>query len=401
MEKNYKGLNIAIISLASAAVIALLIFFIMNISMASYKNVAEKYDKAINEGRYEDAYEYLDVEDSVFLTEKEFLERNSVLSDVLNGFDIKSIIKTVGKKGINIALSRLLGVQYKVIEASDEDGIASVTYEKSSKYDVYGILKDMSTVQLKKSDHNHMLFFPNWRISDENIIVNDITLYVPKCQKVLINGIEMPASYMQGEEGNYVIYKIPGLYNGDQVCSITMDGENYKHYNISAKKSKDTIYVEDINATPEQQLEAVNAAYDAFKKIIDAEAKGADFSEIQGMFTPDSLKAEKEKFNEDKASFITTNKTSGIKEVNVKDVTATFYDVSFTNGTVEIGVMLEYNDSNKGVVEPFIASFTGKSEGEDYNNNDTQIIRMQYVDGKWLVSSSGENRIAENNWFVL
>lgn len=294
MEKNYKGLNIAIISLAAASVIALIIFFIMNISMASYKNVAEKYDRAINEGRYEDAYEYLDVEDSVFLTEKEFLERNSVLSDVLNGFDVKSIVKTLGKKGINIALSRLLGVQYKVVEAEDADGMASVTYEKSSKYDPYGILKGMSTVQLKKSDHNHMLFFPNWRISDDSIIVNDITLYVPKCQKVLINGIEMPASYMQGEEGNYVIYKIPGLYNGDQVCSITMDGENYKHYNISAKKSKDTIYVEDINATPEQQLEAVNAAYDAFKKIIDAEARGADFNEIKDIFTPDSVKAERE-----------------------------------------------------------------------------------------------------------
>ena len=243
MEKNYKGLNIAIISLAAASVIALFIFFIMNISMASYKNVAEKYDKAINEGRYEDAYEYLDVEDSVFLTKKEFLERNSVLSDVLNGFDVKSIVKTLGKKGINIALSRLLGIQYKVVEAEDADGMATVTYEKSSKYDPYGILNGMSTVQLKKSDHNHMLFFPNWRISDDSIIVNDITLYVPKCQKVLINGIEMPSSYMQGEEGNYVIYKIPGLYNGDQVCSITMDGENYKHYNISAKKSKDTIYV--------------------------------------------------------------------------------------------------------------------------------------------------------------
>lgn len=401
MEKNYKGLNIAIISLAAASVIALLIFVIMNISMSSYKNVAEKYDRAINEGRYDDAYEYLDVEDSVFLTEKEFLERNSVLSDVLNGFDVKSIVKTLGKKGVNIALSRLLGVQYKVIEAEDADGMASVTYEKSSKYDPYGVLNGMSTVQLKKSDHNHMLFFPNWRITDDSIIVNDITLYVPKCQKVLINGIEMPASYMQGEEGNYVIYKIPGLYNGDQVCSITMDGENYKHYNISAKKSKDIIYVEDINATPEQQLEAVNAAYDAFKKIIDAEARGADFNEIKDIFTPDSIKAEREKYNEDKTSFITTNKTSGIKEVNVKDVAATFYDISFTNGTVEIGVMLEYNDSNKGVIEPMIATFLGRNEGEDSNNNDTQIIRMQYVDGKWLVSSSGENRIAENNWFML
>ena len=149
MNKQYKGLNIAIISLASASVLALLIFFIMNISMASYKNVAEKYDRAINEGRYEDAYEYLDVEDSVFLTKKEFLERNSVTSDVLNSADYKSVIKTVGKKGTNILLSRLLGVQYKVIEADDEDGVASVTYEKSSKYDVYGIIKPFKSKKRK------------------------------------------------------------------------------------------------------------------------------------------------------------------------------------------------------------------------------------------------------------
>ena len=401
MNKQYKGLNIAIISLASASVLALLIFFIMNISMASYKNVAEKYDRAINEGRYEDAYEYLDVEDSVFLTKKEFLERNSVTSDVLNSADYKSVIKTVGKKGTNILLSRLLGVQYKVIESGDEDGVASVTYEKSSKYDVYGIIKGISTIELKKSDHNHMLLFPNWRINDDSIIVSNTTLYIPKCQRALINGIEIPASYVQGEEGGYVIYKIPGLYNGDQVCSITMDGENYKHYNVSAKKSNDIIYVDDVNATLEEQREAINAAYDAFKKIIDAEARGADFSEIQDMFTPDSIKTEKDKYNEDKSNFLATNKTSGIKEVNLKDVAATFYDISYTNGTIEIGVLLEYNDSNKGVIEPFIASFLNKSEGEDYDNNDSQIIRLQYVGDRWLVSSSGENRVAENNWFFL
>lgn len=401
MKNNYRGLNIAIISIGAAAALALVIFFIMNISMASYKNVAEKYDRAVNEGRYEDAYEYLDVEDSVFLTKKEYLDRHNLLTGALDEFNISDAIKTVGTKGLDIFLSRLLGIQYKVIESDAEDGIANVTYEKSSRYDVYGILKDMTTVELKKSSSNHMLIFPDWRISDDKVIVNNITLYVPKCQNARLNGIDIPASYKQGEEGKYTIYKIPGLYTGDQLCSITMDGENYKHYNVSAKKSNDTIYVDDVDASPEQQREAVDAAYDAFKKIIDAEAKGADFNEISTLFTSDSLKSEKDKYDEDKTYFMTTAKTHGITEVDVKDVTATFYDIAYTNGTVEIGVLLEYTNANKGVVNPYIAAFTGKTEGEDSASDLTQVIRMQYVGDKWLVSSSGTNRIVENSWFMI
>lgn len=401
MKDNYKGLNIAIISLVTAVVIAIIIFFIENVAMTGYKSVAEKYDKAMNEGRYEDAYEYLDIEDSVFLTKKEFLERNSIASDLLNSFDLQSALEAVGTKGVDIAISRLLGVQYKVVEDHEEDGNATVTFEKTSKYDAVGVLKGMTTLNLKKSEHNHMGIFSNWRVEDETLIAKDITLYIPKAKRVLIDGIEIPSSYVDGEKDNYTIYKIPGLYTGDHICSLTMDGENYKHFNIASNRSKDTIYVEDINVTIEQQQEAMRAAYDAFKTIVSAEARGADFNEIQELFVPGSIKSEKEKFNEDKTAFITTSKTSGITEVTIKDVTASFYDQAFTNGTLEIGVMLEYNDSNKGINEPIVAEIFDKTNGEDAGNNITQVIRMQYVDGKWLVSSSGNNRIVENVWFML
>ena len=73
--------------------------------------------------------------------------------------------------------------------------------------------------------------------------------------------------------------------------------------------------------------------------------------------------------------------------------------MAFVDGTIEVSVKLEYTDSNQGVIDPYIAYFVKKDRGEDTNNNMTQLVRMRYVDGDWVVSSSGDSGVAGNNWF--
>ena len=399
MNKENKGLNIAIYSLGGGVVVCIILFFIINLVSGSYVNVAQKYDKAVQEGRYEDAYEYLDVEDSVFLTKSEYLTRNSVITDIVTGLDVKSVIKTVGKKGIGMLIYNLMNMQYEVAQQQDEDGKAVVTFLKKPKWDKDGIMTDMSTITLTKNDSNHMLFFSDWRVSNEDVIVKNITLEIPKYQKAYIDGIAIPESYIDSSTEDTITYVIPGLFTGEHRCSLTNDGLDFKNYNVSANKNDAKITIKEVDVTKEEQQVIIDKAYDAFKTITEAELAGTDFNGIKDRFAEETVALERLKYNEDKNNFYTTNKSSGIDAVEVKDVIASIYDMSYVDGTVEVSVKLEYNDSNKGVIDPYIAYFLGRNRGEDSNNDMTQLVRMRYVNGDWVVGSSGDSGVAGNNWF--
>lgn len=399
MKNGNKGLNIAIVSLAAACVIAIIIFFGINAGNSGYENVAKKYDKAVSEGKYEDAYEYLDVKDSVFLTKSEYLARQSVVADAFNSLDVKGLIKTVGKKGLGILVNSLFNMQYEVVESKEDDGKAVVAFLKKPKQDTYGILTDTATVKLTKNSSNHMLFFSDWRVSNEDVIVKNITLEIPKYKMAYIDGVAIPESYLDSSTDDTNTYVIPGLYTGAHVCSLSNDGETYKNYNVTTDKSNSRVVVKEVEVSKEEQQVVIDKAYNAFRTITEAELKGSDFNEIKGIFLPESVLSEREKFNEDKNNFYTTNKSSGIDNVEVKDVIASIYDMAFVDGTIEVSVKLEYTDSNQGVIDPYIAYFVKKDRGEDTNNNMTQLVCMRYVDGDWVVSSSGDSGVAGNNWF--
>ncbi len=399
MMKENKGLKIAVISLASAVVVALILFFAINASSSSYKTVAEQYDRAVRDGRYEDAYKYLDVEDSVFLTETEYLTRQSILGDVLNSYDISSLVEKVAEKGFNMIISKLINIQYEVVESKDQDGKASVTFMRKPIFDTYGVLSEMTTIALIKDDTNTMLFFPDWRVDDQKVIVHDITLEIPKYTSAYIDGIAIPASYMESENGDKLIYHIPGLYTGDHVCSLSNDGYNFNTFSFITDRSNSTVRIEEFEATVEDQQAVIDKAYEAFRAITEAEVRGAEFGEIRGYFTNDSIAAEREKYNQAKEYFLTTAKTSGIDSVDVKDVVASIYGASFVDGTMEVTVSLEYKDTNTGKIDPYIAAIIGKDSGVDADNRMTQTIRMRYEDGNWKVSSTGSRSVADNCWF--
>jgi len=170
----------------------------------------------------------------------------------------------------------------------------------------------------------------------------------------------------------------------------------YKNYNITAGRSNTEIYVRDVTLDDNQRNEVISAAYDAFKAIIQAEARGADFEEVSSYYAPEYKKVEKTKYDEDKKSYYSEEEQTGITSVEISDVKLSIYNEAFTDGTLEVSVQLNYKDTNKGKINTYVM---GVFEGTDSNHEITQVVRMQYVDGKWLVSSFGDNRILDNQWF--
>ena len=77
-------------------------------------------------------------------------------------------------------------------------------------------------------------------------------------------------------------------------------------------------------------------------------------------------------------------------------LSTTWYNEAFTDGTLEVSVQLDYKDTNKGKINTYVL---GVFEGTDDNHEITQVMRMQYVDGRWVVSSFGDNRIIDYQWF--
>lgn len=395
-NKPTKGLRIAIIVLAVVFVLGLIIFLSINLTITGYKNVAEKYDKAVKVGDFDKAYECLDVDESVFLTKESYSIRQSIVGDVARGISIQDVVEKVGKKAYDFALSRFAKVNYKVLEANQDGDEAVVTFQLTPRLQFLDFLADTKTIKLKKCSNNHMGIFANWKVVDEAVIAQNIKLNVPTSKKVYIDGIEMPEEYLTSEENNIRVYTIPGLFTGSHVCTITDDEVTYKNYNITAGRSNTEIYVRDVTLDDNQRNEVISAAYDAFKAIIQAEARGADFEEVSSYYAPEYKKVEKTKYDEDKKSYYSEEEQTGITSVEISDVKLSIYNEAFTDGTLEVSVQLNYKDTNKGKINTYVM---GVFEGTDSNHEITQVVRMQYVDGKWLVSSFGDNRILDNQWF--
>lgn len=395
-NKPTKGLRIAIIVLASLFVVGLIVFLSINLSITGYKSVAEKYDKAVKAGDFDKAYECLNVDDSVFLTKEAYSIRQSVIADVVQGISIQDTVEKIGKKAYDFILNRFANVNYEVLEANQDGDEAVVTFKLSPRYDMLSFLSENKTIKLKKCSHNHMGIFSNWKVVDDTVIAENIKLNVPNSKKAYIDGIEIPEEYFTGEENGMKIYVIPGLFTGSHVCTTTDDEVTFKNYNITAGRSNTEIIVKDVSLDEEQRQNVINASYDAFKAVIEAEARGAEFDEVASYFAPEYRRIEKAKYDEDKKSFYSAEEQTGITSAEISDVKGSIYNEAFTDGTLEVSVQLDYKDTNKGKINTYVL---GVFEGTDDNHEITQVMRMQYVDGRWVVSSFGDNRIIDYQWF--
>ncbi|MCR4612243.1 MAG: hypothetical protein K5644_10130 [Lachnospiraceae bacterium] len=377
--------------------ILLIIFIIINASITGYEHVAKKYGKAMKSNDYDTAYSCLYTKDSVFLTKEGFLKFCSVQESYSNE-EIETGLTYLFEEGVEKIINRLIGLNYDVSETIRDGDNAQVTFLIYSGIDTRKLLPSTATVHLKKSSSNHMGIFPDWRVVDEDILVLDTTLQIPDCDTAYIDGIEIPDSYLVSKENGVRTYNIPGLYTGIHVCSIKKGEEELKHYGFASNQSNQKVVVSEESLDEATQRDAVNACYEAFKSIITAEATGADFSQISHLFAPSYVEKARENFETDKSYFKLKDSKGGIETVNVKDVSASVYNQIKNDNVTVVSIKLNYNNSNTGKTNLYI--FETKA-GADTNNEESQIINMQLIDGKWLISSFGDNEVVGNNWFMF
>ena len=342
--------------------IMIAIFFNVGQNTFGYENVAKNYFKSIADCDWDQVYNELELKESAFINKDAFLEMR--------------------KEDDKISYSKI-----KVESVADKNTAhVNITYyEKGSDY-ASGELQVKLTRQPKKS----FLFFDNWKVSPDNYVVNDFTIYAPQGADVYLDNQVIPDKYItkKSSSPDSDCYQIPQMFVGTHTSFISFDGFTGPETPVFAQYDYDYLSLEydSLSVTSKQQEEILNTAYGILQKELAAGVAGNDFSTIEDLFTDDSVVDAKDSYNSYYLdNFAASGSRSAVKKLSLNNVTGSFSDFRISNGTIYAEVILSYDYTVDFRKKDF---WTEKYEKETYDSDASTRYYLQYEDGTWKLSSS-------------
>ena len=342
--------------------IMIAVFFNVGQNTFGYENVAKNYFKSIADCDWNQVYNELELKESAFINKDAFLEMR--------------------KEDDKISYSKI-----KVESVADKNTAhVNITYyEKGSDY-ASGELQVKLTRQPKKS----FLFFDNWKVSPDNYVVNDFTIYAPQGADVYLDNQVIPDKYItkKSSSPDSDCYQIPQMFVGTHTSFISFDGFTGPETPVFAQYDYDYLSLEydSLSVTSKQQEEILNTAYGILQKELAAGVAGNDFSTIEDLFTDDSVVDAKDSYNSYYLdNFAASGSRSAVKKLSLNNVTGSFSDFRISNGTIYAEVILSYDYTVDFRKKDF---WTEKYEKETYDSDASTRYYLQYEDGTWKLSSS-------------
>lgn len=342
--------------------IMIAVFFNVGQNTFGYENVAKNYFKSIADCDWDQVYNELELKESAFINKDAFLEMR--------------------KEDDKISYSKI-----KVESVADKNTahVNIIYYEKGSDY-ASGELQVKLTRQPKKS----FLFFDNWKVSPDNYVVNDFTIYAPQGADVYLDNQVIPDKYItkKSSSPDSDCYQIPQMFVGTHTSFISFDGFTGPETPVFAQYDYDYLSLEydSLSVTSKQQEEILNTAYGILQKELAAGVAGNDFSTIEDLFTDDSVVDAKDSYNSYYLdNFTASGSRSAVKKLSLNNVTGSFSDFRISNGTIYAEVILSYDYTVDFRKKDF---WTEKYEKETYDSDASTRYYLQYEDGTWKLSSS-------------
>lgn len=342
--------------------IMIAVFFNVGQNTFGYENVAKNYFKSIADCDWDQVYNELELKESAFINKDAFLEMR--------------------KEDDKISYSKI-----KVESVADKNTAhVNITYyEKGSDY-ASGELQVKLTRQPKKS----FLFFDNWKVSPDNYVVNDFTIYAPQGADVYLDNQVIPDKYItkKSSSPDSDCYQIPQMFVGTHTSFISFDGFTGPETPVFAQYDYDYLSLEydSLSVTSKQQEEILNTAYGILQKELAAGVAGNDFSTIEDLFTDDSVVDAKDSYNSYYLdNFAASDSRSAVKKLSLNNVTGSFSDFRISNGTIYAEVLISYDYTIDYRKKDW---WTGKYEKETYDGDSSTRYYLQYQDGTWKLSSS-------------
>ena len=342
--------------------IMIAVFFNVGQNTFGYENIAKNYFKSIADCDWDQVYNELELKESAFINKDAFLEMR--------------------KEDDKISYSKI-----KVESVADKNTahVNIIYYEKGSDY-ASGELQVKLTRQPKKS----FLFFDNWKVSPDNYVVNDFTIYAPQGADVYLDNQVIPDKYItkKSSSPDSDCYQIPQMFVGTHTSFISFDGFTGPETPVFAQYDYDYLSLEydSLSVTSKQQEEILNTAYGILQKELAAGVAGNDFSTIEDLFTDDSVVDAKDSYNSYYLdNFAASDSRSAVKKLSLNNVTGSFSDFRISNGTIYAEVLISYDYTVDYRKKDW---WTGKYEKETYDGDSSTRYYLQYQDGTWKLSSS-------------
>ena len=353
-----------LIGLGLGLLVALIIAFCVLGSQYKPEKIAEGYFVAAANNDMDKLYSYMGVKDK--------------------GLTSKKIFKKIRKDD---EAQKLLNYSVSSINKSDDGLSASVVIN----YTLKGDSKSSSaTINLVKDKNNKLLFFDNWKISEEtSVIVEDYEIGVLKGAKVKLEGVTLDKSYIDSKKSddNEDVYVIPEIFKGEYEAEVTLKNgltgsgtitpSSYGSANLNnlsiTKEGKNTL--EKTLPTTINKLYQAAIEQKAFNDIkADYEYKGSDLKDLDDEYT----------------SLMEAANSRGLKKYNATKVEIT--DSAFTDeGYIEVKADVDYEYT-------VTYSFLGEEETKNGTDNDNVKLTFDYVDGQYkLIDMSGMTKYF--SWF--
>jgi len=384
-----KGVKIGIV----AAIVVIIVGVVLNNKFkkdTSPETVAKEYFEDVAAANWEDVYGYYDLTESNFINKKMYAKavKNKDKIEYTNfevkNNDMESIedifnadVEEDSKK--NEGMNKTIVIQYA---------------EKGNTNQIY-------TVNLVKQQKKKFLFYDNWKVVPQEMVVKNYTIRTLRDFKVEVDGIKIDKSYIRKddsssesdyeEDDEFVTYEIPTIFGGTHNIkisgefiethedTITCDAYNSTMYRFTEAEVK-----KDFTKDIEENLDK------AISKIYEAALDNKEFKDLDIGFEFIS-----EEDNEDEHENLVENYDRLVK--NLDDLA---YFGEIVASKLELKDFEIDNDSvylNNGrprAQYDYRVNYTGEFTKKNGDKKETKSkdgetrgeLDFEYIDGKWTIT---------------
>lgn len=327
-----------ILSVVGILLLVIGLAWVAGSTLTNPERIVRKYYENMSLQKYDEAYKYIDVEDSEFMTKDMFVE---------------AMENTADEKMLNFTLQ----------EASENNSLVKkfiITYTRKG-----GVFTSNSEVFLMKQPSKKWLLFDDYKIVSDKI-AKSYSITIPSGAEIYIDDIKVDEKYTENDAINKK-YRIPSIFKGMHEIKVSAPFGKEKTFDVQVIKDgcEDKFGIE---LTDQAQKEVSECAKDFLKAFV---AAAMDKTSLEESNLDFSNNADMESVQKSYNSL----KNKGIHDgVEIKDISFQKFD----------------SKSGYGVSVNYGYTYTMQEESESgtkIEKSGSATIYVVYEDGKWMISN--------------
>ena len=347
------------------------------------EEVAKRYFEDVANARWNAVYGYYD------LSEDEFISKSMY----------REVVKDIEKiEYSNFKVMEDTEVVEEIFESNKEDSDDEIYKTVVIQYAIKGSSDPEAsyTVKLVKQQKKKFLFYDNWKVIPEDMIVKDFIVTTLRNLDVKFDNIKLDDKYIdkssEKEKGaTFVTYKIPNVFTGEHNVEIT--GEYIEKHN-------EELYISNYDATffsfenPEIKKglnkKLQEDAKEVIRKIYVAAKDNVKFKDLKVGYDFISEKDDEDTYEELKEEYEdlidNLDNTSYYSDIEVTDFKMKEFEIVDENSEIINDVVhtnLYFDLDYQGKYEKKVLD---KKEVNTAEGNTNGNISFDYIDGQWKIS---------------